>query len=99
MVGSAKLMHCFNQRQHVIRVDLRMNAVAKVEHMSWAGAIGGENARHLRANGCRRSIEGGWIEVALQGDPISYLCAGISQLDCPVQAQAVEADISHTIQP
>ena len=50
MIIAAQLVHGLDQRPHVFRRRELRNPVTKVEHMSGAMAVRGQNPSHLRAD-------------------------------------------------
>ena len=64
-------MHGVDEYGDMLRIDIRRDAVAEVEHVSWTFAETVEGDAHLFADGLRIGGKRGWIEIALQGDTVT----------------------------
>src|SRR5690606_15606442 len=80
-----QLVDGLEEGSSVSRIDFRGDAMAEVEHVAAAGAIGRKDARHLGANRRRLGIEHRRVHVALQGNLGTDTGAGATDVAGPVQ--------------
>ena len=79
-----QLMHRFKESAGMRRVDFRGDAMAKVEHLTVAMAISGEDAPDFGADRHRVGIQHARVHVALQGHLVADAGAGAANITSPV---------------
>ena len=75
------------------------DAMAEVEDMPGVGAIGVENLLRFGGNSLGAAKQHCGIQIALQGNPITHLTAGGTDIHGPVEADRVGAAVGDVGQP
>src|SRR5690606_13959770 len=97
--GRGEFVHRVNEGFGVIRVDVLVDAVAEVEDVTAALAVGGQDARHFLADAGGRRVEHGRIHVALQGNTLTDALTRAGNVDGPVEADTVRATAGDGFEP
>src|SRR3569833_3204125 len=71
MIGFAQLMHAVHQRLDVLWIHVLMDAVAEIEHMTWACAVGLQYRRGLGAEAFRGCVQHARAHIALSRDAVA----------------------------
>ena len=92
-------MYRFAESSYVFRVNARGNAMAEIEHMAITAAEVAKNTGDGLFDLCRFCVEHGWIEIALQGNPVTNLLPGLTKRCCPVAAQRITTAVCDISEP
>src|SRR3569832_747739 len=65
MIGFAQLMHAVHLLLDVLWIHVLMDAVAEIEHMTWACAVGLQYRRGLGADAFRGCVQHARVHIAL----------------------------------
>src|SRR3569832_1113142 len=99
MIGFAQLMHAVPQHLVVLWIHVLMDAVAEIEHMTWACAVGLQYRRGLGADALRGCVQYISVHIALQGDAVADTLARRADVGGPIHTQRVAAGLGHGFEP
>ena len=86
-------MYRLDQNAGVIRVDIRLDAVAQVEHVPWTLSKACEHPGNFRLDAFGSGVEDAGVEIALERNPVPHQAASIGQIRGPVYPQGVNRSL------
>src|SRR5690606_32366251 len=95
MVLRRQFVHRLEECLGVFGIDFRSDAVAQIEHMAGAMAVGRQDACNFSADRCGAGIKHRRVHVALQRYLATHPRPGTADVAGPVEAQRFGADIGH----
>ena len=94
-------MYCLYQCRYVLRRRKLGDAVPQIENVTrvLASAIALQQPSSFAGNLVGRGKKYGRVDVALQRHPVTDASARFPDVDCPVDADRIAADVSDRLQP
>src|SRR5690606_16362977 len=93
VVLGRQFVHRLDEGAGVGRIHFRGDAVAQVEHVTGAAAVGGQDTPYLGTNGLGLGVQHARVHVALQRHLVTDAGAGVANVAGPVQTQRLDTGL------